>query len=367
MFAKKYLLLSALLSVSSASVLADHDPQAPACLDRLNHEDYAAANTICSKLADAGDAQGLFAMGRIYGESLGRDGDQIKSVELLTQSVAAGYTPAAYYLGVAYEHGRGVEQNLPQAVGYYRQAASGNMSESQFKLGQMLLKGSGVKQDLGLGERWLRLAARSGHQDAQVTLAILLAGKDHDASLSWYQKAAVQENPDALYNLAAIYFNGEQVDADLPQALEYAQRSKAAGHKKADVLYTAISERLLNLYGPTAAGQPASAGFSAAPGLKTSDWLFSQPKQNFVLQLAQFKDKPAMTEFLQANRLEGKVDYYRSVTVLGPVYVVLYSHQFDSYGAAKRGMESQLPAVVAEGGWIRQLSVLQDIYTPTKS
>ena len=366
MFARKYLLLSALLVVSSASALANHDPQAPACLDRLNHEDYAAANTICSRLADASDAQGLFAMGRIYGESLGRDGDQVKSVDLLTQSVAAGYTPAAYYLGVAYEHGRGVEQNFPQAVGYYRQAASGNMPESQFKLGQMLLKGSGVKQDLSLGERWLRLAARAGHQDAQVTLAILLAGKDHDASLSWYQKAALQDNPDALYNLAAIYFNGGQVDADLPQALEYAQRSKAAGHEKAEVLYTAISERLLNLYGPTAAGQPASAAF-AGEGLKSRDWLFSQSKQNFVLQLAQFKDEQAMAEFLQSNGLVGKVDYYRSVTVLGPVYVVLYSRQFDSYGAAKRGMQAQLSSAVAKGGWIRQLSVLQDVYTPTDS
>ena len=92
MFAKKSLLLSVLLAAGSASALANHDPRGPACLDRLEHEDYAAANTICARLADAGDAQGLFAMGRIYGESLGRKGDQVKSVELLTQSVAAGYT-----------------------------------------------------------------------------------------------------------------------------------------------------------------------------------------------------------------------------------------------------------------------------------
>ncbi len=367
MFAKKSLLLSAFLAVSSASALANHDPQGPACLDRLEHEDYAAANSICSRLAETGDAQGLFAMGRIYGESLGRPGDQVKSVKLLTESVAAGYTPAAYYLGVAYEYGRGVEQNLPQAVGYYRQAASENMAQSQFKLGQMLLKGSGVKQDLNLGERWLRLAARAGHQDAQVTLAILLAEKDHAASLSWYQKAAQQENPDALYNLAAIYFNGDQVDADLPQALEYAQRSKVAGHEKADVLYTAISERLLNLYGPTAAGQPASAGFADVGGLKNRDWLFSQPKDKFVLQLAQFKDEPSLNAFLRDNDLQGKVDYYRSVTVLGPVYVVLYRNQFSTYGEAKRSMQAQLPSEVAEGGWIRQLSALQDVYTPTGS
>ncbi|MBN3563022.1 SEL1-like repeat protein [Aliamphritea spongicola] len=367
MFAKKPLLLSVLLAAGSASALADHDPQGPACLDRLAHEDYAAANTICSRLADAGDAQGLFAMGRIYGESLGRKGDQVKSVELLTKSVAAGYTPAAYYLGIAYEYGRGVEQNLPQAVGYYRQAAAENMPESQFKLGQMLLKGSGVKQDLNLGERWLRLAARAGHQDAQVTLAILLAGKDHAASLSWYQKAALQENPDALYNLAAIYFNGEQVEADLPRALEYAQRSKVAGHDKADVLHSAISERLLNLYGPTAAGKPASSAFDNVAGLKNRDWLFSQPKEKFVLQLAQFKDEPSLNGFLRDNNLQGKVDYYRSVTVLGPVYVVLYRHQFGTYGEAKRGMQAQLPAEVAEGGWIRQLSALQDVYKPTGS
>ena len=95
--------------------------------------------------------------------------------------------------------------------------------------------------------------------------------------------------------------------------------------------------------------------------------MFSQPKQNFVLQLAQFKDKLALDAFLADNGLEGKVDYYRSVTVLGPVYVVLFRDQFDTYGKAKQGMFARLPADVAKGGWIRQVSVLQDIYTPVGS
>ena len=55
------------------------------------------------------------------------------------------------------------------------------------------------------------------------------------------------------------------------------------------------------------------------------------------------------------------------MTKLGPVFVVLYRNQFASYGDAKQGMAAQLPAEVAEGGWIRQLAALQKVYAPVNS
>lgn len=91
----------------------------------------------------------------------------------------------------------------------------------------------------------LLAAARRGDADAQCQLAAMLAskggqGQNVERAFEWYEKAAKQRHPDATYNLALMYLNGEGARKNRARALRLLQLASGLGSIDADELLAEV-------------------------------------------------------------------------------------------------------------------------------
>ena len=107
--------------------------------------------------------------------------------------------------------------------------------------------GSRFSRDVGIGQErddaqateWYRLAAEGGSVNAQHNYAVMLqrSGAASEA-LVWYQKAADQGLPSAIFALGQLWYTGFHNDGgrfvrDVEKALGYFEKSAAAGYTPA--------------------------------------------------------------------------------------------------------------------------------------
>src|ERR1700740_1574553 len=71
----------------------------------------------------------------------------------------AGNADAQYNIGRLYAHGRGVPQDYAKAMGWYRQAAAQGNLWAINNIGRLYQNGLGVSQDYGVAVQWFRLSA----------------------------------------------------------------------------------------------------------------------------------------------------------------------------------------------------------------
>ena len=88
---------------------------------------------------------------------------------------------------------------------------------------------------------WVKKAAKLGHAEFQHRLSDLYSGINDLKAKKWLEKAADQNHPQALYELATMYRRGDGVEKDQPKAAELFEKAAARGH--------ALSQRSLgNMY-----------------------------------------------------------------------------------------------------------------------
>ena len=78
--------------------------------------------------------------------------------------------------------------------------------------------------------RWARLSADQGQANGQLLLAELLKPQAPEQAFSWLQKAAAQELPEAQYQLAQAYKQGQGTAANPARAETQLRLAAAAGH-----------------------------------------------------------------------------------------------------------------------------------------
>jgi uncharacterized protein len=98
----------------------------------------------------------------------GRYADAKAGFERLAQQ---GNADAQFYLGRMAAGGMGVPQDTARAVSWYRLAAQQGHTEAQARLGSHYLLGTGIAQSYVEAVRWSRLAAEKGHGGAAYNLA----------------------------------------------------------------------------------------------------------------------------------------------------------------------------------------------------
>lgn len=114
-------------------------------------------------------------------------------------------------------------------------AAFGESPEDIYQRGYAL----GQAGKLGEALPLIRTAADGGHAQAQFTLGSMYAfgqgglAQSREEARAWYERAAAQGHPVALYNLGLYYDNGLGVAQDRARALTYYKRGAAAGDAKA--------------------------------------------------------------------------------------------------------------------------------------
>lgn len=222
----------------------------------------------------ADDAYKEYLIGRLFLKGHGVEQDYSKAFYSFSLSAENGYAHANYYIGNMYYYGLGFEQNYKDAISYYETAAKEGDGYADYRLGKMHLKGEGVDIDLKEAEQYFKRSVNKvvmanydlarlyeSHSDVfhkpdeeiyalyknalqglieqenelhdtftEIRIGnMYLDGQGTDVSVEkaveWLNKAAEQNNPDALYQLGFVFSSDKYSVADEEKAYEYYSRS----------------------------------------------------------------------------------------------------------------------------------------------
>jgi hypothetical protein len=167
----------------------------------LIKKDYVTAANEYRPLAERGDAEAQYRIGRMYEFGNGYPEDKAQGIAWIRKAAAQGHADAEQELGVVYATGDGVAQDDVQAVAWFRKAAEHGDATAQYNLGLLYAKGQGVT-------------------------------KDYAQSVDWWRRAAAQGNLDAQFKLAVVYHTGEGTTQDQVAALANAMLAARNGDKE---------------------------------------------------------------------------------------------------------------------------------------
>ena len=193
-------------------------------------------------LAQQGDADAQFELGRSYTIGRGVAEDDQEAVYWYRKAAEQGHADAQFWLGAMHNSGRGVAEDDQEAVFWYRKAAEQGHAGGQYWLGFMhwLAFLDGIAGDDGTAYDdqeavfWYRKAAEQGHVKAQFSLGFSYANgwgvpaDDREAAF-WYRKAAEQGLAGAQLELGRSYANGRGVPADNWEAASWYRKAAEQG------------------------------------------------------------------------------------------------------------------------------------------
>jgi TPR repeat protein len=140
------------------------------------------------------------------------------------QSEAAGrHASALHNLATCYFAGQRRPRDLNKARELYGQAAGLGMPKSKCAFGNMLVRGDGGPAEPARGVELCRQAADTGESDAQTDYGGYLltdryVAKDAVAARRYLTLAAEAGHRNAAFLLGQIYWNGDGIDKNVPQA-----------------------------------------------------------------------------------------------------------------------------------------------------
>ena len=183
---------------------------------------------LCCNVAVAGLKEGYEALARQ---------DYAAAVKQYRPLAERGDAEAQYRIGRMYEFGKGYPKDQAQGIAWIRKAAAQNHADAQQELGVIYATGDGVKQDDVQAVAWFRRAATQGDPTAQYNLGLLYAKgqgveKDYAQAIDWWRKAATQGNADAQFKLGVVYHTGQGVAKDEVLALANATIAARGGDKE---------------------------------------------------------------------------------------------------------------------------------------
>jgi len=257
------------------------------------------------KSAQQKDIVGMVNLGRLYAEGIGIEKNLIASINLHVEAMCCGadkylifdiisideiieiaqnddeeIVRAQFYLGVCYYEGVQhndieIEKNNEKAFYWFKKAANKKYPLAMVYFGILYAEGAGVDKDLITSLNWLTEAigygadiakniihdligianvieiANQGNVKAQLFLGICFSdgeGVEKDVSLgtSWYEKAAVQNEPLALLLYGIKLYDGVGVNKNLFLALEKLLQAYESGVMKAEEYITPVREQIQN-------------------------------------------------------------------------------------------------------------------------
>jgi hypothetical protein len=141
--------------------------------EAYNSGDYETALTEWRPFAEAGDADGQFGMGLLYGNGFGVALDDEQALKWYGLAASQGHAEAQCNLAVMHANGWGVPQSDEEAFKWYGLAAEQGATSAQINVGRMYAGGFGVAQDKVQGHKWFSIATELGDDDATFNRDIL--------------------------------------------------------------------------------------------------------------------------------------------------------------------------------------------------
>lgn len=151
------LVLAASLAMFGSTAWALGDAQALAAYQAKN---YREAMRLYRPLAEKGDAEAQYYVGRMYEKGEGVRRDQNEVVKWYLKSAENGYAPAQYRVAVGYAYGLGgLSKDQDEAVKWLRRSAEGGHKKAQKYLGRAYAEGRfGLPVDEKQAEYWAQKA-----------------------------------------------------------------------------------------------------------------------------------------------------------------------------------------------------------------
>ena len=148
----------------------------------------------------------------------------------LKKKVDSGDIHYMNYLGYAYDFGVGTSLNIKEAMKYYEMAAKQNNAIGMTNLADLYIQQNKLKKAKSL----LVKAAKKEYGYAQYLLAMNffdLYSENNKGALFWLERAANNDELEALYQLGVYYSEG--AEADLAKSIKYYQRAAELNHADA--------------------------------------------------------------------------------------------------------------------------------------
>ncbi|MEH6628779.1 MAG: SPOR domain-containing protein [Motiliproteus sp.] len=234
------------------------------CHGAAQSRQYSEVLGVCKNLATTGDPTAAFHMGEAYEYINDQRRSGTTAAKWYLQAANQNHLQAQRNLAALYDSGFGVPKDPWYAFKWYLRAAEQGQPHSQLMVGMMYVDGTGTAQNMDEGKKWLQSAAQSGEPNAQYIYGKLLYEKTPEQGISWYNKAARQNNSYALYRLGLLHYRGEQLSLDYAMALQYAERAINAKHPKAKMLKQKILQVAPQLDVAAMQGKETDAGVSSS-------------------------------------------------------------------------------------------------------
>ena len=195
-------------------------------IHQQNHDNLKEATQAAKRSLELGNEAAKIKLGEIQeDEKLMKEG-----FNALKKKVDSGDMHYVNSLGYAYEFGIGTSLSIKEAMKYYEMAAKQNNTLGMTNLADLYIQEDKLKKAKPL----LVKAAKKEYGYAQYLLAMNffdLYSENNKGALFWLERAANNDEPEALYQLGVYYSEG--AEADLAKSIKYYQRAAELNHADA--------------------------------------------------------------------------------------------------------------------------------------
>lgn len=193
-------------------------------IHQKNHDNLKEAVQAAKSSIELGNEAAKIELGEIQeDEKLMKEG-----FNALKNKVDSGDMHYANSLGYAYEFGIGTSLSIKEAMKYYEMSAKQNNAIGITNLADLYIQENKLKKAKPL----LVKAAKKEYGYAQYLLAMNffdLYSENNKEALFWLEKAANNDEPEALFQLGVYYSEGN----DLAKSIKYYQRAAELNHADA--------------------------------------------------------------------------------------------------------------------------------------
>lgn len=201
--------------------------------DEYGVQNYTVAMGYYRRLAEAGDAEGLYLQALVHL----RKQDTLQALDLLRQAADGGNGSAWADLGRFYMKGRHLPADTAEAYHCFQRASECGIADGDYLMGLMHLKGVGCERDTLAALPHLLEAARYGVGPACGFVGGCfeegLYGMEQslDSAIYYYKLGSLEDDPRSDYSLGAmLYAEGN------PKCFNFLQSAASYGHTEAELL-----------------------------------------------------------------------------------------------------------------------------------
>ncbi|MGA7398627.1 MAG: AMIN domain-containing protein [Candidatus Sulfotelmatobacter sp.] len=204
----------------------------------LKHDD-AEALRLLRLASNRGFIAAEESMGIFCQLGFGMAPDKAQAVSWYTKAAQQGSKDAATSLALMYSTGDGIQKDTAKAATWFRSAAEAGDATAQLNLASLYHRGEGLPQDDVQAALWLTKAADQGLLPAMLELGKWDLqpehGKNLDAAINWYKKAADLGDASAQAALGDIFSDQEFARVDFAQAVIWYRMAADRGDRAGEL------------------------------------------------------------------------------------------------------------------------------------